>query len=387
MNEKITAVVVIAYNRPKSLTRLLQSLGDARYPDVNIPLIISVDFAEKNQEVLRIVENFNWKFGTREIIKHKKNLGLRKHVLKCGDLSANYDAIIMLEDDLFVSPNFYTYATQALNFSEDKAYLAGISLYNHPLNVHTNEIFKPLDDGYDNYYFQFASSWGQAWTREQWRKFKLWYVENQKIVPDAQIPKNVTDWTDKSWLKYFTVYLINTNKYFLYPKISLSTNFSDTGTHAESDSTSYQAYLNFAHSNTSLFSRIEESNSIYDAFYENMRLHESLGLDNNELCVDLYGYKNDFTSKFCLSTQLLNYKIIKSFGRSLKPIDANIIANINGSDIFLYDTSTNQVNNKLPNNYRRISYNIGHLSFRNSLLVTGKLLALKIKATFDFIKN
>ena len=54
--------------------------------------------------------------GIKKIIKHSKNLGLRAHVITCGDLVNIYDNIIVLEDDLFVSPYFYKYANDALNF-------------------------------------------------------------------------------------------------------------------------------------------------------------------------------------------------------------------------------------------------------------------------------
>lgn len=382
MSKIIPAIVVIAYNRSTSLERLLTSLSNANYSESNIPLIISIDFGEDNHEVLKLAQNFIWNFGSKKIIEHKENLGLRKHVIKCGDLSTVYHSIILLEDDLFVSPNFYSYTITALDFAKSNPFIAGISLYNHPTNVHTNEVFRPLDDGYDNYYFQFASSWGQAWTKEQWSQFKAWYAENQIVNPDNQIPKNVTNWSDKSWLKYFTIFLIKNNKYFLYPKVSLSTNFSDVGTHVGSDSTSYQTALSFAENYNAKFSTFEKSRSIYDAFYENMQLHKSLKVKVDDLCIDLYGYKPTTNRKFWLTSQIKDFKILHAYGRSLKPIDANVIGNIKGSDIFLYDTSQQELNVYTNQNYRRISYSIGHLSIKNSLIVTRKLLTLKIKAKF-----
>ena len=62
----------------------------------------------------------------------------------------------------------FTTSPYAMEFSVNKKYIGGISLYNHELNVHTKENFKALDDGYDNWYFQFASSWGQAWSKANW---------------------------------------------------------------------------------------------------------------------------------------------------------------------------------------------------------------------------
>ncbi len=382
MNKVLPAIIIVGYNRPKSLSRLLKSISEANYENDNIPLIISIDYSEGNESIIQIANDFDWPYGEKEVIRHEANLGLRKHVLSCGDLTNRFESIIMLEDDLYVSPNFYIYAVAALDFSSKKTYLAGVSLYNHPINVHTNEVFRPIEDGYDNYYFQFASSWGQAWNKNHWNDFKEWYKDNPEISSSVYIPRNVTNWSEKSWLKYFTVYLIETQKYFLYPKISLTTNFSDAGTHVGSDTTSYQATLNFAQHYNPIFSTLEESESVYDSFYENINLYQALNLKKDDLCVDLYGYKQKSNAKFWLSSQILNYTIVRSFSRSLKPLDANTIQNIEGKDLFLYDTSQQKSNPFKTNGYRRVSYNIGHLSFKNSLLITSKLLALKIKAKF-----
>ncbi len=379
---KTTAIVVIGYNRPDSLKRLLKSVSKAHYPNNDIPIIISIDYSISGDTVLKVANDFNWQYGSKEIIQHKKNLGLKNHVLSCGDLTTIYGSIIMLEDDLYVSPNFYSYAIDALKFSANEPQIAGISLYNHPVNVHTNEVFNAIEDGFDNYYFQFASSWGQAWSLNQWKEFKNWYLNNQVLVPTMNIPKNVTDWSEKSWLKFYTTYLIQSNKYFLYPKISLSTNFSDAGTHVNSDSTSYQAALCYSQSKIYNFSSIENSQSIYDSFYENRNLFKPLEIKYSDLCIDLYGYKPQPKERYWLSSQLKDYEIVKSFTRSLKPLDANIVEKLPGKDFYLYDTSKQKTNPNKPNQYRRITYNIRHLSVKNSYIVTMKLLALKIKSKF-----
>ena len=100
------AIVVVAYNRPDSLNRLLDSLTKVNYEGHNVPLIISIDYSGKD-DVYLAAEAFEWKFGEKKIIRHPENLGLKKHVLSCGDLVKDYDAVIILEDDLLVSPGMY----------------------------------------------------------------------------------------------------------------------------------------------------------------------------------------------------------------------------------------------------------------------------------------
>ncbi len=382
MIKENTPIVVVAYNRPKSLRRLLSSLEAASYPSKNIPLIISIDAATNNQSTLNAAEEFVWLHGDKEVVYQTVNLGLRRHILKCGDFSKNYGSVIILEDDLYVSPNFYFYTQSALHFSLDKNYIGGISLYNHQYNVHTNSNFSAMEDGFDNWYFQFASSWGQAWTQEQWESFKSWYKANTVLTETANVPKYVTDWSDKSWLKFFIAFLIKNNKYFMYPKISLSTNFSDAGTHVGSDSTKFQIPLAFFRKEKWNFSEIKMSSSVYDAFYENTTLHRNMGLKSKELTVDLYGYKEPGKTRFLLTSQILNYKIIKGFSKSLKPIDANITSHILGNDLFLYDTTVRLSNTKRRNKKRDILYDIKGLSYRNATYLALRLLKDRIALFF-----
>lgn len=368
------AIVIVAYNRPHSLLRLLTSLYKANYPNKNITLIISIDKGAGNDPILAIAKDFIWNYGTKIIKYQEQNLGLRKHILQCGGYSDEYGAIIVLEDDLYVSPNFYNYSLAAIKHTQDDEQIGGISLYNHQMNVHTRDNFNALNDGFDNWFFQFASSWGQVWTKLQWHQFITWYnANNTTILRSSEIPSNVTNWSDKSWLKYYIVYLIQTKKYFFYPRTSLTTNFSDQGTHVEKNSTAYQVPLDFSTKKFENFSSLSSSASIYDAFYENENLSRYIDLDKNDICIDLYGYKNRTNERFWLTSRILDYKIIRSFGQSLKPMDANIRENIEGSDIFLYDTDVLKKNTMQLNRSRRLIYNIKHISYQNALHMFLKL--------------
>ncbi|PCE62605.1 glycosyltransferase [Sediminicola luteus] len=375
------AIIVVAYNRPNSLKRLLKSLDRGHYPSESISLIISIDYSDTNQIVIDFANQYKWAYGEKEVITHSKNLGLRKHIIKCGNLSEKYGSIIVLEDDLYVSPNFYFYSTKALEFTNNQSNISGVSLYNHKINVHVGEYFSALEDGFDNWYFQFASSWGQAWTHNQWKSFISWYHDKEILEKDHLIPENVTNWSNRSWLKFFIAYMIETDKYFLYPKHSLSTNFNDPGTHVGSDSTAYQTELLFSKKTDYFFSTLEESKAVYDAFFESRRLHFTLDIDP---VIDLYGYKTNTNKDFILSSKILPYRIINSYGRCLKPIEANIIEEIDGEELFLYDTQLKALPKKGITNlrhleFRRIIYSIKLISLRSSLKVVLKLIASRVK--------
>ena len=98
---KSFALIIATFNRPKSLKRLLQSLQNSKYPERDdINLIVSCDYSGSDESI-KIAEDFNWDYGHKKVITHSENLGLRNHMLFCGDLCKDYDGIVMLEDDLW----------------------------------------------------------------------------------------------------------------------------------------------------------------------------------------------------------------------------------------------------------------------------------------------
>lgn len=123
------AIVIATYNRPKSLERLLTVVANANYDGyANIPLIISVD-GGGNITCKVIAQEFKWKYGEKVVINHYENLGLKRHIISCGDLTKTYGAIIMLEDDTVVSPYFYDYAVQTSTYYQNDTKIAGVSLF------------------------------------------------------------------------------------------------------------------------------------------------------------------------------------------------------------------------------------------------------------------
>uniref|UniRef100_F4CA80 Glycosyl transferase family 2 n=1 Tax=Sphingobacterium sp. (strain 21) TaxID=743722 RepID=F4CA80_SPHS2 len=342
------AIVIVAFNRPESLKRLLLSVQNGQYSYDDIDLVISIDYqnSENRKEVVDVANAFLWNYGNKLIINHSENLGLRKHVLSCGDLTSKYNSIILLEDDLVVSGQFYKYAKEALKFYHDDDRVGGISLYNHRKNPFNRLHFETIPEDSDTYFLQFASSWGQAWTFKQWKEFRDWY-QYADISNDDPIPENVKRWPDSSWLKFFVKYLVIKDKYFVYPNKSFSTNFSDSGTHNKSKNTDFQVPLYLGEINSFRFQEIEKSINIYDAFFE---LIPSVlkKLDKNfqdlDVTVDLYGMKSlsMVKTKYLLSSKRLkdtNDQYMAGYSLQMKPPIINVIYNLKGGDIGLGETA------------------------------------------------
>ena len=332
------AIIVIAYNRPHTLLRLLQSLATANYPAENIQLVLSIDFSDSDagEATRQVAQDFEWPHGNKRLISHKENLGLRNHVLSCGDLSQEYGSIIVLEDDLSVGPEFYGYAKQALDFSRDQPTIAGVSLYHHQTNFLRALPFEPIDDGYDNYYLQIASSWGQCWSAQQWTGFRSWY-DNLRVddlgyqmldLGSSSIHSIVAKWPQASWLRYFIGYLAASKKYFLYPRIAHSTNHSNSGSNVIKSSPAWQVPLGVK-LQEQRFSRPEQSLAVYDSFFElePSKVHQlAPALREFDFATDLYGSK-DFSEQnidLVLTSKTSSDSPTVCFPLETKPLELNL---------------------------------------------------------------
>ena len=140
---------------------------------------------------------------------------------------------------------------------------------------------------------------------------------------------------------------------------SLSTNFSDAGVHTNSTTPMYQCNLQFKKKDF-CFVPFDSDSIIYDEYMERENLGKAIKIPNDELTVDLHGTRNkNMRKKFFLSAEILDFKVIASYAYDLRPIEANVLLNIPGSIIKLYDT-TQYVRNseKFDLDYYRMVYNM-----------------------------
>ena len=333
-------IVVIGYNRCSTIRRLLDKLNEAEYFGDEVLLIISIDKSDV-KEVYTLANEFEWKHGDCVKRFHEEKMGLRNHVLKCGGYMEEYDldAIAVFEDDIYPSPAFYNYMKQAVEQYQNSNLVAGISLYTHLWNADAELPFQPDYNGKDAYFLRYAPSWGQIWMRKQWNAFISWYETYQgTLTPEMGIPENACKWPESSWLKYHITYCIANKKYFVYPYEALATCFNEVGTHTEKPCNIFQVPI--VQKGREKYSFPEEDNIqlSYDAFYEREQVSKWLKIPSEDICIDLYGRKAATNNKrYLLTTKRYPYKIVKSYGMQMRPHEVNILENIPGTDIILYD--------------------------------------------------
>lgn len=333
------AIVVVAYNREKSVRRLLNALERANYEE-NVPLIISIDHGD-NQGVIDVANSFAWSHGEKKVRIFAENQGCRNHIIQCIDYSIEYGAAIIFEDDILPSPDFYSYAKQALQrYSDDKNIFA-VALHNQLWNGFADSLFVPVRDEYDAYIAQIECSRGECFIGEKWKEFKNWYQQNQELEIKHNIPKVVYDWNN-SWCKYVLYYILEKNLYYVTPYDSLTTCFPDAGTHIDEGEAKYKFQVPLAGGKKVYRLPEFEEATKYDAFFESIALRQHFESKyGKKTVIDCYGTKDSYEdAQLCVTRKELPYKILEMYGDEMFQPELNCIYHIPGEDIVLYDLET-----------------------------------------------
>ena len=364
-------LIVVCYKRIDGIRRLYKSLCKAHYGTDVVELVFSVDFSDIQSEIVSELETYNWIFGNKTIRTFDTRQGLRNHIISCGDLSQNYDALVVLEDDLIVAPGFYDYVKQAVEFYKDYDSIKGISLYTHLINPGCSRPFIPSQNKFDAFFMQYAQSWGQCWTPKMWSGFKEWYANhNDSLTTDGLIPDYVSHWNNNSWLKYYIKYTVVSNGFFVYPYCSLTSNNTDVGEHNIRTNNDYQVPML---EGTKVYDFPSESEAIkYDAFFERI-LPDDVVLPeiSGRKMLDLYGLRTNYEgTDILVSTNILNYEVLRSIKLKYRPHEINCIDCEDGHDIFVYNLSriTKNKSRLKSNRYDLIRYDVKAINWRRTLL-------------------
>ncbi|CAA6680037.1 Unannotated [Lentimonas sp. CC4] len=315
-------------------------LNYAFYPSGGVRLVISID-GGGSDTVCQLAADFEWKHGEKEVILHPANMGLRKHILSCGDLTKKYGEIIMLEDDIGVSRYFYEYVLCSLRQFSDSKVVAGISLYKHAINVNCGARFEPVSNGVDYFYMQFPQSWGQVWTCQQWESFRAWYDIDANHTKDLDIPEYVSRWPECSWLKYYLKYMVDESLFFVYPNVSYSTNFNDTGTNVGRANNTYQLPL----AECCLPMTLDDSQALYYDVYFEMTVESLSKLDaplaQNVDVMDLFGCRD--LTRYPPEASILTVRecidVSATYALRLRPRVMNLLLKCEGDGISLGQVS------------------------------------------------
>ncbi len=354
------AIVVMAYDRPVALARLLASLrhlqidgsddshgndGDAAPVD----LVISIDDGGANRaEVLSTARQWvdeGWEHGKAEVIQRPR-LGLVDHFHTCGDLTERFGAVVLLEDDLTVGPGAHRWASSALTAAAGDDRIAGVSLSAPWFDGYRQHRFEPVLDGSDGFFLQVPWFHGMAWTDDMWRRYRSWRSANAAAdAPDQTAIHEAFDSLDgDEWFPDAVRYLVATDRTYLFPRLAHATNHGDAGQHFDTASPFFHVPVQLDSPPAWHLLGLDESLAVYDDHMEPTedvlrRLCERFGgpdLGEEPITVDLAANRDldRVTTERIITTRPVT-RAAASWGTTQRPLAMNVVNQTPGDGISL----------------------------------------------------
>lgn len=249
MSNGETPIALFAYNRPQHLQQALESLACCERLD-DCELYIFCDGAKTAAQTAPVesVRTVAREWATRlrgTVIERPQNLGLARSI-KTGvtDLCEQFGRVIVVEDDLIVSPDFLRYMLDALDRYQDISQVYQISGYMFPIANPP----KP-----DAFFLPLPTTWGWATWERVWRtvEWDLRDAREQLADPVVRRQFNLDDsypYADMveeelsgrldSWAIFFVWSFFKRHAWALHPRQSLAWvgGFDGTGVHGGKDS-------------------------------------------------------------------------------------------------------------------------------------------------------
>lgn len=245
-------IAFFAYNRPSHTKLALESL--ARNDGAGkSKLFIFCDGPKRDEDKDKIraigslVKSRKW-CGDVEVIEKEENQGLANSIIGgVTDIIKRYGRIIVVEDDLILSPNFLNYMNTALDKYERSEKVFSITGFNYPTTI----LKIPPQYRSATYFGYRAHSWSWATWKDRWDKVDFEMKDFNTFIKDRESQKlfkmGGEDLVDMlkaqmegrldSWAIRFCYGQFKNNGYTLYPVRTLAHNIGldNSGTHCGTD--------------------------------------------------------------------------------------------------------------------------------------------------------
>jgi hypothetical protein len=183
---KTAPIVLFVYNRPTHTRRTVEALLRNKLA-VESDLFIYSDAPKQttNKEAVQNVRDYIKTiagFRSISIVERERNWGLANSIIDgVTEICRKYGRVIVVEDDLVVSPHFLEYMNVALNRYDGNAEVMQISGYMFP--------FSANDMQEDALFLPFITSWGWATWQQAWQHFDPSCAAWSEIKRDASAVK------------------------------------------------------------------------------------------------------------------------------------------------------------------------------------------------------
>ena len=161
-----TPIALFVYKRPHHTRKTLESLmANAEFSDS--PLYVFCDGAKRKKDIPLVLETRelirSYKLNNATIIEREENMGLANSIITgVTELCNKYGRVIVVEDDLYLSPYFLKYMNKALDTYEECDEVMHIAGYMFPVRGQLPETF----------FYRATSCWGWGTWKRAWDKFE-----------------------------------------------------------------------------------------------------------------------------------------------------------------------------------------------------------------------
>ncbi len=244
MQPSFAPVALFVYARPDHLAKTLAALrADPLAEKTNLHIFCDAARNSTAREGCKAVRSMVRKivgFASVHIVERDVNLGLARSIIEgVTQLLSTHERIIVLEDDLVVSPHFLRYMNDALNLYAYDEKVACIHGYCYPVAAKLPETF----------FLRGADCWGWATWRRAWQHFRadgtalLSELESRNLEYEfdmdgqqgfTRMLRNQIAGRNNSWAIRWHASCFLNEKLTLYPGRSLVHNIGNdsTGTHS-----------------------------------------------------------------------------------------------------------------------------------------------------------
>ncbi len=162
----LSPIALFVYKRPHHTRKTLESLmANAEFSDS--PLYVFCDGAKRKKDIPLVLETRelirSYELDNATIIEREENMGLANSIITgVTELCDKYGRVIVVEDDLYLSPYFLKYMNTALDTYEEYDKVMHISGYMFPVRGQLPETF----------FYRATSCWGWGTWKRAWDKFE-----------------------------------------------------------------------------------------------------------------------------------------------------------------------------------------------------------------------
>lgn len=243
-------IIVITFNRPKSLKRLLKSLNKAEYDKDRVVLEIWIDRLQSDEvhaSSVGAAREFNFLKGVSKVYVQATHVGLRGQWLTTWKPPRNKEEIaVIFEDDLTVSPYFYRYLKLVRKNYQHRRDIAGFALQGTSIRHSDGSccLNVPLENKV--FLYPVVGTWGYSPSNDNWFKFIDQYQTCLKNNISLPLPENsiISEWYkllesegrgDTMWEHLYTQYTNKHNQWIMYSNFpghrGLTFNWQEQGLH------------------------------------------------------------------------------------------------------------------------------------------------------------